>query len=104
MDCYSEKLLWEGYLRRKFVKKDEQVFEAVELTNGQQLVAIKIDKSWIPNSNRRFCLSRRDDLYSLGYSLVYLLRGSHSWRSFRDVSTKELVRLKEDTAELCKVL
>lgn len=55
MECYRTLMLWEGYqLRRKFGSKDEQVFEAVELANGQQLVAIKIDMNWMIDYERQF--------------------------------------------------
>ena len=60
------------------------------------------------NSLKRYKLSRRDDLESMGYSLIYFLRGNLPWQglqvNFPDDRKKRILEKKESISaeELCK--
>lgn len=48
------------------------------------------------NSHRGHTLSRRDDMESLGYVLVYLVRGQLPWQRF-STAAKDLIFVKKST-------
>jgi len=48
------------------------------------------------NSHKHFELSRRDDMESLGYMLIYFYMGELDWRdSFKSLNINEIISLKE---------
>ena len=62
------------------------------------------------NAHLKRTLSRRDDLESLGYFMVYLLKGTLPWCNTKAVNTRELrniigkTKLKTNFKDLCKHL
>ncbi|CAD8087039.1 unnamed protein product [Paramecium sonneborni] len=60
------------------------------------------------NAHKGFSLSRRDDLESLGYMLIFLLKGQLPWQNLQFVDEEDKMRqvgqmkMKIDMNELCK--
>lgn len=81
--------------------RDERTGEHVAFREGVDFRPNEFYAS--PNAIRQRELSRRDDLVSLGFTLVYLIRGWLPWRSSRNVSVDEYACAKENMSKICKV-
>lgn len=85
-------------LARKYIDDDGDHVEPLEncIFAGSRMFASL-------NAHRRFSLSRRDDLWSLGYMLLYLVEGKLPWSHIspssevRADSLEEIAKLKEES-------